>query len=82
VASIKFNISEEEKVIVFRAIGRIGGKISSVAKIAEEAGTNPNRTRFIIEDLVEEGRVIKTVVKTFNSKYTRYTYTVVRGVNK
>jgi predicted transcriptional regulator of viral defense system len=50
----------------------------SVSKIAELAKLNPNRTRFIIEDLIEEGRLKRIPTKKFNERYIRYSYEITK----
>ena len=76
-AKITINISEQEKVNVMRAIKQLNGKTTSVNEIADKAGYNPNRTRFIVDDLLEDGRITREVKKKFNDKYIRYSYSVV-----
>jgi hypothetical protein len=75
-ASIEIKITEEEKLLVIKAIKKLAGSTISVAKIASEAHLNPNRTRFIVEDLIEEERIERHVVKAYNDKYIRYTYVI------
>jgi RIO-like serine/threonine protein kinase len=75
-ASIEIKIPEEEKLRILQALRTMQNKVVSVATIAKTAKLNPNRSRFIIEDLIEEGRITRTVAKTFNERYIRYTYTV------
>lgn len=77
-ASINVKIYKEEKDRIVVVIGSMKGKTVSVAAIATAAGYNPNRTRFIIEELVQEGRIKKVPTKSFNKKYIRYSYEVVK----
>lgn len=75
-ASINIVINESEKLQLLKAFKKHQGITISVSKIAEVAGMNPNRTRFIIEDLLEEGRLKRTPTKQFNKNYIRYSYEV------
>lgn len=76
-AGVNVKIYPEEKDKLVQVIKKNKGKTISVAKLAEQAGYNPNRTRFIIAELLEEGRVVKTPTKAFNERYIRYSYEVV-----
>jgi len=75
-ASINIVIHEHEKQAVLKALKEKQGITISVSKIAELAKLNPNRTRFIIEDLIEEGRLKRITTKKFNDRYIRYSYEV------
>lgn len=75
-ASINIVIHEHEKQAVLKALSKKQGVTISVSKIGELAKINPNRTRFIIEDLIEEGRLKRIATKKFNDKYIRYSYEV------
>lgn len=78
-AKITITISEDEKKDVIKAIKRLGKhEMLAVSKIAKEAGMNPNRVRFIIEDLVDEGRIVRHVAKSFNARWIRYKYEVIK----
>ena len=75
-ASINIKIYPEEKDSLLRAIKKNKGVTISVAKLAKEAGLNPNRARFIMEELLQEGKVTRTPTKAFNERYIRYCYEV------
>lgn len=77
-ASVNVKIHPEEKTKVVIAIKKTKGEVTSVAKIAAIAKLNPNRTRFIIEELLEDGRIEREVAKAFNPRYVRYRYHVVK----
>lgn len=77
-ASVNIKIFPEEKTKVVIAIKQTKGETTSVAKIAAIAKINPNRTRFIIEELLEEGRIERTPTKFYGSKYVRYSYKAVK----
>lgn len=76
-ASINIKIYEHEKQAVLKALRKKQGVTISVSKIGELAKINPNRARFIIEDLIEEGRLKRIPTKKFNEKYIRYSYKVI-----
>ena len=80
-ASINIRIHEHEKQAVLKVLKEKQGVTISVSKIAELAKLNPNRTRFIIEDLIEEGRLKRIPTKKFNKKYIRYSYEVIPKEN-
>lgn len=75
-ASINIVIHEHEKQAVLKALRKKQGVTISVSKIGELAKINPNRARFIIEDLIEEGRLKRIPTKKFNERYIRYSYKI------
>jgi predicted transcriptional regulator len=77
-AGVNVKIFPEEKDAMVKIIKKNKGKTISVAKLAEQAGFNPNRSRFIIAELLEEGRVTKVPTKMFNERYIRYSYEVAK----
>ena len=77
-ASINIKIYEHEKQAVLKVLRKKQGVTISVSKIGELAKINRNRTRFIIEDLIEEGRLKRIPTKKFNDKYIRYSYEVLK----
>lgn len=74
---ISIKIEECEKRNMLRAIKQSKGKVISVAKLAAIIKMNPNRARWVIEELIDEGKVKKVQAKAFNEKYIRYTYEVI-----
>ena len=68
--------TDDEKKLMIQAIKKNKGEVISVAKLAAAAGLNPNRARFVLDVLVETGKVIKVPVKSYNKHYSRYTYEV------
>jgi len=77
-ASINVKIFPEEKDAIVRVLQKHEEQTISVAAIANEADFNPNRTRFIVEELLDEGRIRKIPTKMFNARYIRYKYEVVQ----
>ena len=75
-ATVTINIEPWEKDKIVAAVKKFKGKTVSVALIAKEAGLNPNRSRFIVAELLEEGRIARTTTKAFNKRYIRYSYEV------
>lgn len=72
-------IEEKEKLEVLEIMKKFDGQQVSVAKIAAVNEINPNRTRFVVADLVAEGRLIKTLVKDYGPHYRRYVYSLPKG---
>lgn len=77
-ATLTINILPEEKEKIVQAILRNKSKTISVANLAKDAKLNPNRSRFIVEELLEEKRIKRTVTKAFNERYIRYSYEVMK----
>lgn len=77
-ASITVKIFPEEKDKLVAIIRKHKDETISVTKLAKEAGLNPNRSRFILEELLEEGRVTREITKAFNPRFIRYKYEVVK----
>jgi predicted transcriptional regulator len=75
---ITVKIYEHEKKKIISVIKKHDGKQMSIAAIARKANYNPNRTRFIIDALIDEGRIEKILIKNYNPKYRRYAYRVVK----
>ena len=69
-------IHEEEKQRIVNLVKHNSGKQLSIAQYAKMANYNANRTRFIFDELLEESRIKKTVVKQYNEKYIRHSYSV------
>lgn len=75
-ATINVKIEPNEKKEMLAAIKKNKGVTISVAKLAKEAGQNPNRARFVIDELLEEGKIKRVVTKSFNERYIRYSYEI------
>lgn len=76
-ATINVKIHPEEKTALLKVIRKNKGKTISVAKLAEQAGQNPNRARFVIGELLQEGKIRRVPTKQFNERYVRYSYEVI-----
>lgn len=76
-ATINIKINPDEKDALVEVIRKVQGETIAVSKLAKLAGFNPNRTRFIVEELLQDGRIDRTITKQFNDQYKRYSYKVV-----
>lgn len=76
-AKIIINTSLDEQNKVLKALTFFNGKTVSVSAIADKAGLNQNRVRYIITDLEELNKVKKVPTKSFNRHYVRYRYEVI-----
>lgn len=76
-ATINVKIEPEEKKAMLKAIKASKGLTISVAKLAKVAGQNPNRARFVVDELLEEGKIKRVTTKSFNERYIRYSYEIV-----
>lgn len=77
-ASINITTTPEEQEAILNVLATVEGQTLSVTKIARLAKFNPNRTRFIIMDLIDAGRVKRIPTRAFNNHYIRYSYKVVK----
>ena len=73
---IIIKIDEKEKLEVLELIKQFEGQQVSIAKVAEAGDLNPNRTRFVFAELIEEGRLERIVVKDYGPRYRRYAYKI------
>lgn len=75
-ATITIVTTEEEQQQVLDAIKKLQGQTVAVSKIAQVAGMNQNRVRYVLTDLLDSGRVVRLPTKAFNKHYVRYRYEV------
>lgn len=78
-ASINIVTTPEEQNIILEAIKSVEGSTISVTKLGRLAKLNPNRVRFIVQDLIDAGKVQRIPTKAINSHYIRYSYKVVKN---
>lgn len=71
---IKIHDFEKNKMII--VISKHPNETLSVAALAKFAGYNPNRLRFILDEMLEEGSIVKTCTRSVNSRYLRYSYKI------
>lgn len=76
-ATINVKIHQHEKDELLKVIKKNKGVTISVAKLAQQAGQNPNRARFVIDELLDDGKIKRVPTKNFGTKYIRYSYEVV-----
>lgn len=75
---MQLKVADKEKLKIIATVKTLKKKpIISIAMIAKNANINSGRVRFIVEMLVEENKLKKTVVKSTNERYIRYFYEVV-----
>lgn len=77
-AQINITTTAEEQEKVLEAIRKLQGQTVAVSKIAEVAGMNQNRVRYVITDLIDSGKILRLPTKAFNKNYIRYRYEVVQ----
>lgn len=69
-------VTEQTKSIVLCALAEYGGCEVSIADISDATELPYSAVRYSIVRLIEEGRITKNRVSEANSKYARYSYTV------
>lgn len=77
-AKIEIITTPEEQQQVLKALEEFEGHTVAVTAIAREAGLNPNRVRYVLTDLIEDGKINRIPTKAFNEYYIRYKYEIVR----
>jgi len=75
---IQIKLTEAEKLKVLAAVKVIKTPTISVAQIAQATKINNGRCRFVVESLLDDGRLIKIPVKDYNERYKRYRYEVAK----
>ena len=75
-AKIIVETTQEEQEAVLDALKEIGEVVTPVAKIADKAGLNATRTRYVLMDLEEAGKIQRLPSKAFNKHYVRYYYKI------
>ena len=75
-ANITVETSAEEQEKVLAALKELGSVTVPVSTIAEKAGLKASRTRYVIMDLIEQGRIERVQSKAFNKHYVRYMYKI------
>ncbi len=68
--------TREERDHLYDVLRRFHDKETPVATIATAAGMTPTRVRYVIDDLVAEGRLDKVPTRSINARYMRYKYLV------
>lgn len=68
--------TKEEQDKVLEAIKQVEGQTVPVSKLAALAGLSASRTRYVLIDLVDAGKIEKIPSKAFNKHYIRYSYKI------
>ena len=76
-AQIIIETTREEQDKVMKAVKDLDGKVTPVATIASMVGMSPTRTRYVLLDLIEQGRIERVPHKAFNKHYVRYSYEII-----
>ncbi len=75
-ATIVISTTVEEQETVIKALGIFKGDTVAVSAIARESHIPQNRCRYVLDDLIAQGRVLKIPTKTLNVHFVRYRYDV------
>jgi Fic family protein len=75
-AKIIIETTPEEQAKVLKVLESLKGEVTPVSAIACMAGLSQSRTRYVLVDLVDSGKVEKVAHKAFNKYYVRYSYNV------
>lgn len=77
VAHIIIHTTPEEHEQVLKALKTLTGRTIAVSEIADKAGMSANRVRYVLADLIEDGKIKRIPTKAFNKYYVRYMYEIV-----
>lgn len=75
-AQFTITTTKEEQQKVLQVLCNLHGIVTPVSKIAKLADLRPTRTRYILEDLVEAGKIKREIARAINPHYIRYKYKV------
>lgn len=76
-ASITIETTPEEREAVLHVIKELDGQQVPVAKIANEAGLGQTRARYVLMDLIEQGKIRRVAQRAINKHYIRYSYEII-----
>lgn len=76
-AIIEIKTTQYEQNKVLEAIKRLEGETVALSRVAKESGISENRTRYVVTDLIDAGRVRRIPTKAMSAHYIRYKYEVV-----
>lgn len=76
VAQFTVTTTREEQDKVLKVLKELDGETAAVSTIASMADLGHSRTRYVIQDLVDAGRIKRVPTKAFNKHYVRYGYVV------
>lgn len=77
-AKITVETSAEEQEKVMQAIKELNEQVVPVSTIAKHAGLKESRTRYVLMDLIDQGRIERVPHKAFNKHYVRYKYRIIK----
>lgn len=75
--TVETSAEEQEKVMV--ALKSLEDQVVPVSTVAQHAGLGPSRTRYVIMDLIDQGRIERVPCKAFNKHYVRYKYKILKN---
>ena len=75
-AKITIETTGDEQSKVLKVLKELNGAVTPVSTIASHAGMSQSRVRYVLMDLVEQGRIERVASKAFNKHYVRYSYNV------
>lgn len=75
-AQIIVETTKEEQEKVLKVLAELNGEVTPVSTIASLAGLRQTRARYVIMDLIDQGKVERVPMKAFNKHYVRYSYRV------
>lgn len=76
-AQFTVTTTQEEQEKVLQAIKELEGDTVPVSTLARMTHLKHSRVRYVIQDLVDAGRIEKVPTKAFNKHYVRYCYKIV-----
>lgn len=76
-AKIIIETTAEEQEKVLKVLSSLDGEVTPVSTIASMAGLSQSRTRYVLIDLAESGRIERVAHKAFNKHYVRYSYKII-----
>lgn len=68
--------TKEEQNKVLQVLRTLKSKTVPVSTIAKLAKLKPTRTRYVLEDLIDAGKVKRNIARAINPHYIRYYYEV------
>ena len=78
-AKITVETTAEEQEKVLTALKALEDQVVPVSTIASHAGIGSSRTRYVIMDLIDQGRIERVPCKAFNKHYVRYKYKILKN---
>lgn len=76
-AIIEIKTTSEERNKVLEALKELQGETVALSRIAKEAHIGDNRVRYVIADLIDDGKIERVATKAMSKHYVRYRYDVI-----